>query len=104
MSGGHFDNRQWVIQMIADEINELIASNNDESLNQFGYRRGRFYTDETITKFKEAERLLRSAALAAHRIDYLVSDDDSEESFNRRWGEEFTEIRSGNRDKWEQQK
>ena len=43
--------------------------------------------DATIQKFGEAAKLLRKVARMVHRIDYLVSDDDSEESFHRRWDE-----------------
>jgi len=88
MSGGYFDHNEWHIDGIAEQIEELVASNNDDSLDEWGHTRGRFYTDETIKKFEEAAKLLRKAARMVHRIDYLVKDDDCEESFHRRWDEE----------------
>ncbi|MDD2479864.1 MAG: hypothetical protein PHS31_08215 [Victivallaceae bacterium] len=92
MSGGYFDHNEWHIDGIAEEIEELIASNKDDSLDEWGYTRGRFYTDETIQKFREAAKLLRKAARMVHRIDYLASDDDGEESFHRRWDEDVDGI------------
>lgn len=89
MSGGYFDHNEWHIDGIAEEIEELVASNKDDSLDEWGHTRGRFYTDETIQKFEEAAQMLRKAARMVHRIDYLVSDDDCEESFHRRWANDL---------------
>ena len=89
MSGGHFDYQQYRIEDIAKSIKELIASNDDESLNEWGYRRGNGYSAETIEKFKIAVDTLRSAAIMAQRVDWLVSGDDGEDSFHRRWDEEL---------------
>ncbi|MGI5841608.1 MAG: hypothetical protein ACOX6N_05325 [Patescibacteria group bacterium] len=89
MSGGYFDHNEWHIGGIAEQIWELIESNKDDSLDDWGYTRGQFYTDETIKKFKEAAKLLRRVSRMVQRIDYLVSGDDSEESFHRRWDEDL---------------
>lgn len=89
MSGGHFDYQQYRIEDIAVEIDELIKHNEDETLNSWGERRGRFYSQDTIAKFKEAVTTLRRAAQMAQRIDWLVSGDDGEESFHRRWKDEI---------------
>jgi len=80
MSGGHFDYKQYNIEEIADEIEEMIASN-DEA-------RGEGYPPEIIERFKEAAYTLRQAAEMAQRVDWLVSCDDGEESFMRRWDKE----------------
>ena len=88
MSGGHFDYQQYRINDIATMVDELIASNDDKSLNDFGYERGRGYSAETIAKFKEASEVLKRAANMAQRIDWLVCGDDGEDSFHKRWEEE----------------
>jgi len=88
MSGGHFEYQQYRIEDIAAEIEELIKSNNDERKDEFGYTRGRNYPPEIIEKFKEAQHTLRQAAEMAQRVDWLVSGDDGEESFLRRWQKE----------------
>lgn len=92
MSGGHFEYQQYRIEDIAKSIEELIKSNDDESLNEWGYRRGRDYSAETIVKFKTAVDTLRKAAIMAQRVDWLVSGDDGENSFHDRWDEELKEI------------
>ena len=92
MSGGHFGYQQYRLHDIASQIKELIASNDDESLNEWGYRRGHGYRAETIEKFKIAVDMLEKAAIMAQRVDWLVSGDDGEDSFHRRWAEELEEL------------
>lgn len=71
MSGGHFDYEDDRIDVVAFEIERLIE-NNDE------------YGDTTIVEFKKAVELLKMSYIYAHRIDWLVSGDDSEETFHER--------------------
>ena len=91
MSGGHFDYAQYRLNDIASSIDELIASNDDTSLNEYGDVRGAGYSEETIEKFKEATATLRRAEAMAQRVDWLVSGDDDEESFHSRWAKEVPE-------------
>jgi len=91
MSGGHFEYQQYRLHDIASQIKELIASNDDEY--EWGYRRGNGYSAETIEKFKIAVDTLEKAAIMAQRVDWLVSGDDGEDSFHRRWDEELKEIK-----------
>ena len=88
MSGGHFQYQQYLIEDIAVEIDKMIESNDDETLDQYGERRGNGYPPEVIEKFKEAAHTLRQAAEMAQRVDWLVSGDDGEDSFMRRWEKE----------------
>lgn len=88
MSGGYFNYDQYRLNDIASAIEELIKQNDDTSLNEYGDPRGRGYTPETIEKFRETVHELRRSEEMAQRIDWLVSDDDSQESFHRRWKEE----------------
>ena len=67
MSGGAFDYKQFYIRLIAEDIESEIDR--------------RDYSDEVIEKFKEAVRILNKAEIYAQRIDWLLSGDDSEESF-----------------------
>ena len=87
MSGGHFDYAQYKLEDIADEIRILIALNNNPQLNQEVK-----YSDETIAKFLEADKMLRVAAVMVQRIDWLVSGDDGEESFHERWNEDIKSL------------
>ena len=84
MSGGHFQYKQWEIGNIADEVEQLILTNDSEEKDEWGDRKGYHYTPETIEEFKKSLVLLRQAYVYAQRIDWLVSGDDGEDSFHRR--------------------
>ena len=85
MSGGYFDFKQYQIEHIAVAIDEVIEANDHETLNEWGQRRGNGYPPEIIEKFREAAHTLRQAAEMAQRVDWLLSGDDGESSFLRRW-------------------
>ena len=91
--GGHFDYNQCRVREIAEDIQRLIATNADETLNEWGEKKGRQYPPEIIERFKEAAHTLEQAADMAQRVDYLVSGDDGNESFLTRWQKEV-------RDSW----
>jgi hypothetical protein len=107
MSGGHFDYKQNEIGYIADEIESTIERNGREKtkreLDEYWfepdwytkYPEDKFhykYPDDVIEKFKEAVNLLRKAQIYAHRIDWLLSGDDGEESFIKRLNDELDKI------------
>lgn len=89
MSGGYFNYDQNRIGYIADKIEELIATNDSIEEDDWGCYKGHHYTQETIEKFKEAVTTLRKAEVMAQRVDWLVSCDDGEDSFHRRWQEDL---------------
>ena len=84
MSGGYFDHQDFRIEEIAIEIKRLIVNN--EEKDEWGHANN--YPQDIIEKFKEAAYTLRRAAEMTHRVDYLVSGDDGEDSFRERWKEE----------------
>ena len=84
MSGGHFEYNQYKIGYIADEVETLIENNESDEPDGWGGTVGHHYTPETIEEFKKAVKALRLAQIYAHRIDWLVSCDDGEDSFHRR--------------------
>ena len=92
MSGGHFDYGQDTIREIADEIQKVIDTNNDTTPDQFGYPRGRQYSPEVIAKLNEAVKHLHIAYVYTQRVDWLLSDDDGEESFLKHLEEELKEV------------
>lgn len=92
MSGGHFQYKQWEIGNIADEIEQLIIDNDSDEKNQWGDTKGRHFNPETIKQFQVALDLLRMAHVFVHRIDWLVSGDDSEESFHKRLEKDFADL------------
>jgi hypothetical protein len=100
MSGGSLCNYdQYKIGYIADEIEQLIIKNGKPKRKEDRYS----WDDENITysnyslkeiqKFQEAVLALRIAQVYAHRVDYLVSGDDGENSFHLRLEEELKEVR-----------
>jgi ribulose kinase len=92
MSGGHFNYDQFSMGQIADEIEHLIEINNSEETDAYGDKIGYSFPQGIIKKFKEAVQTLRIAQVMVQRIDWLVSGDDSEESFLRRWNEGLFKI------------
>jgi hypothetical protein len=79
MSGGHFNYEQDRINDIADAVDDLIANNEGD----------REYRKSVINEFKIGLDHLRKAAIYAQRIDWLVSEDDGEESFLMRLRDEL---------------
>jgi hypothetical protein len=85
MSGGHFDYNQYKIEQIADDIDLIVDQNDSTEKDGFGQDRGCHYPSEVIDKFKEASITLRRGATMTQRIDWLLSGDDGEDSFLKRW-------------------
>mgnify|MGYP003660843559 CR=1 FL=1 len=84
MSGGHFNYDQYKIQLIADDIEQIILSNDSTEVDQWGGKKGYGFTPETIAEFKNGLDILRQAQIYAQRIDWLVSGDDGEDNFHSR--------------------
>lgn len=72
MSGGEFDYIQYRIEDTADKIRRLAQRNSD-------------LHPDTLARFEEAAKACETAAKMVQRVDWLVSDDDGEDSFHRRW-------------------
>ena len=94
MSGGHFDYAQYKIGEIADQVEQLIRNEESTEVNTYGDPVKKNWSKDTLDAFVEAVFLLRLAEIYAQRIDWLVSGDDSEESFKKRLGKELHEIGS----------
>jgi len=88
MSGGHFDYMQYKLNDIATMIDDLIVDNMTDGYDEWGNKLGTFYDAVTIAKFKKTSHYLKQTAEMVQRIDWLVSDDDGEDSFLERWESE----------------
>lgn len=84
MSGGHFQYQQYKLTEMADEIEQLIYTNDSDKKNRWGDTIGAHYSRETIREFAQAVTLLNQAHAYVQRIDWLVSGDDDEDSFHSR--------------------
>ena len=91
MSGGFFDYQQYKIDQIADQIQRVIDNNDSTELDQWGSPVSRNLQPQTILYMQAAVDRLRRAAIYAQRIDWMLSADDSEESFWRRLEEDLQE-------------
>ena len=107
MSGGHFDYQQYRINDIADGIEqEVIESGKTIPENRWDYWDRQHYKEHpedavnydypepVLRRFEEAVYALKRAAIYAQRVDWLLSGDDGEESFERRLKEELAELDS----------
>ena len=107
MSGGRFSYKQWHIDNIADQIEqEVILSGKPIPKQKWSYyERQEFeethkhpmnyaYLDSILRRMEEAVYALRAAAIYAQRVDYLLSGDDGEESFEERLSKELSELNS----------
>ena len=92
MSGGYFEYNQWKVEDLAEDIDRVIARSNkftDNPPDKDSYEHCYVYTPETIAKFAQARDALMVAAKMAQRVDWLLSGDDGEETFHKRWKEEI---------------
>ena len=97
MSGGHFDYKQHHIDDIICEMETVIKNNNKEndSLEYFGeYDQNHNLSPEVIVEINKAIVFLKLGNIYTHRIDYLLSGDDSEESFFKRIEEDLNKYKN----------
>ncbi len=108
MSGGRFNYDQYKIGYIADGIEHEIEKSGRpktrEELKEESWRDPDWYrrypeelnhykySDEVIEEFKRAVYYLRKAQIYAHRVDWLLSSDDGEETFLERLEEELKKL------------
>lgn len=90
MSGGYFEYNQYRLEAMAEEIESLIENNNKPHTNIYGeIKEARYLDSEIIEKFKETAHNLRRTREMVQRIDWLLSSDDSEQSFKKGWEKEI---------------
>ena len=116
MSGGAFDYKQQLIEMIADDMEQKIIQAGREIPEDvlkkewypYGYGYGYDYyharktqketypdyTPKTIAIMKRAVYVLRMAFIYVQRIDWMLSGDDGEEDLVERLKEELDELRT----------
>ena len=90
MSGGRFDYKQHHIKDIADEIARIVKDEEKRDIPD------RYYESASLDAMKEAYRVLLKAEVYARRIDWLVSGDDSDETFAKRLHKELSEVGHAN--------
>lgn len=93
MSGGAFDYDQYRLGYISDSIEDCINKNNEKPEYWYEEWNGQVYPDEVIEEFKKAIAYLKIALCYAQRVDWLISGDDSEQSFLNRLDLELNELK-----------
>jgi hypothetical protein len=83
MSGGHFNYNCFRISDFADELQHEIATNDDETEDDFGCTRGNQYDEKTIANLKAAHAIIKKAGELAREVEWLYSGDHGEDSFNK---------------------
>jgi len=88
MSGGYFDYDQFRIANIARNIEEVIRNEKDPEFD--GYKHN--LSEDTLKVFNDALTYLNISEMFAHRIDWLLSGDDGEETFHKRLLEDLSKL------------
>ena len=91
MSGGAFDYVQFRFGEIVEDIRSVIANNDSTEKNEWGEDIGHHYPPDVIEKFKEAADTIERGEKMATRVDWMLSGDDGECGFLRRWAEDLQE-------------
>ena len=79
MSGGEFDYLQYRIDYCSVDVAQKAVDYEKTCSKQ------------TIERIKECAKTLERAGKMLQRVDWFVSCDDGEESFNKRWDEELAD-------------
>jgi hypothetical protein len=108
MSGGHWEYKQYQFTDVIDDLKSIIEKNGQPKTKEemkaeywsdddwyekypddkFHYK----YPDEVIDEFKNAVDLISRAQVYMHRVDWLLSGDDGDESFIRRLNEDLKKL------------
>ena len=92
MSGGFYDYNDYIITEIAESIENKIENNDVKPDFWCGEWEGKIYNDQVIEEFKKAYAIFKIAEIYSHRVDWLFSGDDGEDSFLRRTKEKFDDL------------
>lgn len=88
MSGGRFDYIQYRFPEIVDRIEQEIRDNDAEPRPKDWFEPNN-YSEETLNEFRKGIECIKKAQIYIQRIDYLLSCDDSEETFHKRLSEDL---------------
>jgi hypothetical protein len=92
MSGGRFEYLQYRFTEIIDAIEQEIIDNNAEPRPEDWFH-PRNFREETIKEFKKGIEYIKKAQIYAQRIDWLVSDDDGEDTFHKRLLDDLSKVK-----------
>ena len=93
MSGGYFEYKQHTIGQIIEDLEDVIYKNGTLQEDDYGNKFGHNFSVSTIEKFKQTLKWLELAQIASHRVDWLLSGDDGEETFHERWKDDMEKLK-----------
>ena len=88
MSGGRFGYLQFQFGEIVESIRSTITDNDSDEKDEWGGTIGWHLPPDIIAKLAETADTVERAEKMVTRVDWLLSGDDGEDSFRRRWAEE----------------
>ena len=95
MSGGAFEYKQYKIQDLIEDMENLLVRLDKEPIDSFECDSLKRYVDDSElfkNKIKENIRYLKRAYIFTQRIDWFISGDDCEENFYERLKEEIEKL------------
>jgi len=108
MSGGRYEYRQYGFTDVIDDLKSLIEKNgkpktkeemkaeywhDDEWYEKYPDDKFHYkYPDEVIEEFKNAVDIISRAQIYMHRVDWLLSGDDGDESFIKRLNQDLKKL------------
>ena len=102
MSGGMFDYKQYQINDLVDEMDNILKKIDINKTTKVEDNDDEFECDlreyiENIDKFKKKveynKKILKEAAIYTQRIDWFLSGDDGEDNFYKRLEEDLKIIK-----------
>ena len=88
MSGGRFDYVQFRFGEIVESIRSTIANNDSTEKDEWGQYISAHLPPDIVAKFAETADAVERAEKMVTRVDWLLSGDDGEDCFRRRWKKE----------------
>lgn len=75
----YFDYKQYILNDLSEKISEIAAVND--------------FKPETIRKIRFAAKELKKASIMVQNIDWLLNEEQDEETFNLRWHSDVKDFR-----------
>lgn len=95
MSGGAFEYKQYKIQDLIEDMENLLVRLDKEPIDSFECDSLKRYVDDSEllkSTIKENIGYLKRAYIFTQRIDWFISGDDGEENFYERLKEEIEKL------------
>jgi len=89
MSGGYWDYIQHPLPSVAMDAYKVVMDGGHKYNDYDGSVMIEEYNETTLARFAEARDTILKASKMIQRMDWLLSGDDGEDCFNRRWEEEL---------------